>query len=100
MEALIRHEVSVGITASVDVSKLLKKHEDVFLRQIGKSQYWTTQIDQLIVRDNQEAVFYCDGKPMDSFGPGRYTLSTQNIPFISRILSSPTINLIGSVDAK
>ncbi len=33
-----------------------------------------TMGDQLIVRENQEAVFYCDGKALDTFGPGRYTL--------------------------
>ncbi len=48
-----------------------------------------TMGDQLIVRENQEAVFYCDGKALDTFGPGRYTLSTQNIPFITRILTIP-----------
>ena len=44
---------------------------------------------QLIVQQNQEAVFFMDGKAMDSFGPGRYTLQTQNIPLITRILTIP-----------
>jgi membrane protease subunit (stomatin/prohibitin family) len=44
---------------------------------------------QLVVQENQEAVFFRDGKAMDSFGPGRYTLSTANIPFITRILTIP-----------
>jgi len=44
---------------------------------------------QLIVQQNQEAVFYMDGKAMDSFGPGRYTLQTQNVPIITRILTIP-----------
>lgn len=44
---------------------------------------------QLIVQENQEAVFFRDGKAMDKFGPGRYTLTTANIPFITRILTIP-----------
>ena len=44
---------------------------------------------QLIVHENQEAVFFRDGKAMDKFGPGRYTLSTQNVPIITRILTIP-----------
>jgi membrane protease subunit (stomatin/prohibitin family) len=44
---------------------------------------------QLIVAENQEAIFFRDGKAMDTFGPGRHTLTTQNIPFITRILTIP-----------
>jgi len=44
---------------------------------------------QLIVQQNQEGVFYRDGKAMDSFGPGRYTLTTANVPVITRILTIP-----------
>lgn len=44
---------------------------------------------QLIVQENQEAVFFRDGKAMDVFGPGRHTLTTANVPFITRILTIP-----------
>lgn len=44
---------------------------------------------QLIVQQQQEAVFYRDGKALDVFGPGRYTLTTQNIPLITRLLTVP-----------
>ena len=44
---------------------------------------------QLIVQENQEAVFYRDGKAMDNFGPGRYTLTTANVPLITKILTIP-----------
>lgn len=44
---------------------------------------------QLIVQESQEALFFRDGKAMDAFGPGRYTLTTQNIPLITRILTIP-----------
>ena len=45
---------------------------------------------QLIVHENQEAVFYMNGQALDSFGPGRYTLETQNIPLISRFFNRIT----------
>jgi membrane protease subunit (stomatin/prohibitin family) len=44
---------------------------------------------QLIVHENQEAVFFRDGKAMDKFTPGRYTLTTQNVPILTRILTIP-----------
>ena len=44
---------------------------------------------QLIVQENQEAVFFRDGKAMDSFAPGRHTLTTANVPLITRILTIP-----------
>ena len=44
---------------------------------------------QLIVQENQEAVFFRDGKAMDRFGAGRHTLTTMNVPFITRILTIP-----------
>ena len=42
---------------------------------------------QLVVQENQEAVFFRDGKAMDIFGPGRHTLSTANVPLITRLLT-------------
>jgi membrane protease subunit (stomatin/prohibitin family) len=44
---------------------------------------------QLIVHQNQEAIFFRDGRAMDAFGPGRYTLTTANIPLIGKILTAP-----------
>ena len=45
---------------------------------------------QLIVHESQEAVFFMNGQALDSFGPGRYTLETQNIPLISKIFNLVT----------
>lgn len=44
---------------------------------------------QLIVQPNQEAVFVKSGKAQDKFGPGRYTLTTLNVPILTRILTIP-----------
>jgi len=44
---------------------------------------------QLIVQESQEAVFFRDGKAMDTFGPGRHTLTTLNVPIITSFLTTP-----------
>lgn len=44
---------------------------------------------QLIVRENQNAVFFRDGKALDTFEAGRHTLSTNNIPILANILAIP-----------
>jgi membrane protease subunit (stomatin/prohibitin family) len=44
---------------------------------------------QLIVRDSQTAIFFKDGHACDSFTTGRHTLSTLNIPILTRLLSFP-----------
>jgi membrane protease subunit (stomatin/prohibitin family) len=44
---------------------------------------------QLIVQENQEAIFFRDGKALDAFSPGRHTLTTANVPILTRILTIP-----------
>jgi len=44
---------------------------------------------QVIVRESQSAVFYRDGRALDTFGPGRHTITTANIPLL--------VNLVGKV---
>ncbi len=43
---------------------------------------------QLVVRENQYAVFFRDGKALDVFGPGRHTLTTLNLPLLRRIVGA------------
>lgn len=45
---------------------------------------------QLIVHESQEALFFMNGQALDLFGPGRYTLETQNIPLIGKAMTIPT----------
>ncbi len=45
---------------------------------------------QLIVHESQEAVFFKDGQALDSFGPGRYTLETQQLPLLEKAYKLPT----------
>jgi membrane protease subunit (stomatin/prohibitin family) len=37
---------------------------------------------QVIVRESQAAVFFRDGQALDTFGPGRHTITTANIPLL------------------
>lgn len=45
---------------------------------------------QLIVHESQEAVFFRDGQALDLFGPGRYTLETQQLPMLEKLYKLPT----------
>ena len=45
---------------------------------------------QLIVHESQEAVFFRDGQALDLFGPGRYTIETQQLPLLERAYALPT----------
>ncbi|MBQ2306843.1 MAG: SPFH domain-containing protein [Clostridia bacterium] len=47
-------------------------------------------LTQLIVHESQEAVFFMNGQALDLFGPGRYTLETQNIPKLGGLLKRAT----------
>ena len=46
---------------------------------------WT----QLIVNESQEAVLVKNGQIADVFGPGHYTLTTDNIPILQKIINLP-----------
>jgi membrane protease subunit (stomatin/prohibitin family) len=47
-------------------------------------------LTQLIVHEAQEAIFFRNGQALDLFHPGRYTLKTQNIPILRKLLNLPT----------
>lgn len=41
---------------------------------------------QLIVHESQESIFFRDGKEMDRFGAGKYTLNTESLPLMKNSL--------------
>ena len=45
---------------------------------------------QLIVHESQEAIFFKNGKALDLFGSGRYTLETENIPLMRDSFKLPS----------
>lgn len=60
---------------------------DVFVWKFPGEDFNT--LSQLIVSESQEALFFNEGKILDTFGPGRHTLHTQNIPLIRRLVNLP-----------
>jgi len=44
---------------------------------------------QLIVNESQEAFLFKNGQVYDVFGPGRHTLTTENIPILNRFINLP-----------
>jgi membrane protease subunit (stomatin/prohibitin family) len=50
---------------------------------------------QVIVKENQWAVFFRDGKAYDVFGPGRHTITSNNIPLLTDALDK--LGVMGKV---
>ena len=44
---------------------------------------------QVIVRESQCAVFFRGGKALDTFGPGRHTLTTANLLLLGKVVNIP-----------
>jgi len=50
---------------------------------------------QIVVRENQWGVFFRDGKAYDVFGPGRHTITSNNVPLLTDALKK--LGVIGEV---
>lgn len=46
-------------------------------------------LSQLIVHESQEAILFKNGQALDLFGPGKYTLTSKNIPLLSKLINLP-----------
>lgn len=46
-------------------------------------------LSQLVVHESQEAVFFKNGQALDLFSAGRYTLHSQNIPLLRKLVNLP-----------
>ena len=64
------------------------KSDDNLVWKYPKTNFNT--MSQLIVHESQEALFFSNGKALDLFGPGKYTLTTNNIPLLKTFLNIPT----------
>ena len=62
-------------------------NSDVLVYKYQRSDFST--MSQLIVRESQEAILYKDGRMLDAFLPGKYTLHTGNIPLLSKLVNLP-----------
>lgn len=45
---------------------------------------------QLIVHASQEAIFFKDGRDLDVFDAGKHTLTSDNLPFLKKLINIPT----------
>jgi len=46
--------------------------------------------DNIVVREDEYAVFFRDGKVLGVLGAGRYALTTENVPFLAKIAAAVT----------
>jgi|LSQX01.3.fsa_nt_gb membrane protease subunit (stomatin/prohibitin family) len=71
----------------MEITSVIKYEGDnsTFIWKHPKEDFNTKS--QLIVHESQEAVFFADGRILDTFGPGRYTLDTKNIPLIGKVFN-------------
>jgi membrane protease subunit (stomatin/prohibitin family) len=60
---------------------------DLFVWKFPETELSTKT--QLIVNESQEALLFKGGKRMDTFGAGRHTLSTENIPILNKLINLP-----------
>lgn len=58
--------------------------DDIVWRYPNEDITWGAQ---LIVHEYEYAVFFRDGKSYDTFGPGRHTLTTLNLPLLTSLFS-------------
>jgi len=66
-----------------DVIEMTNMGADELVRRFPEHSSGDFRIgSQLIVGPGQEAVFVRDGKALDTFGPGRHTITTANIPLL------------------
>ena len=70
-----------------DIVEYPNEMQNEFVRRIPEVGSGDFRIgSQLIVREAQSAVFFRDGKALDTFGPGRHTLTTANIPLVVDVI--------------
>nr|WP_122012581.1 SPFH domain-containing protein [Maliibacterium massiliense] len=73
-----------------DIAQVLKYEgdNDTFIWKHPAEDF--NALTQLIVHESQEALFFMNGQALDLFGPGRYTLKTQNLPLVGGLLNRAT----------
>ncbi|EPH02943.1 hypothetical protein HMPREF1531_02261 [Propionibacterium sp. oral taxon 192 str. F0372] len=69
----------------VDIIEWLEDSRTLLAWRFPRYQNEIKQGAQLIVREGQMAIFVYQGQLADTFGPGTYTLNTQNLPIMSTL---------------
>ncbi len=73
--------------AFIDVVEWQPNSNDIFAWKFPEENLSTKT--QLIVRESQEAVFFSKGQIMGKFGPGKHSLSTENLPLLRSLFGIP-----------
>lgn len=72
--------------ALIDVIKY-EGSRDILIYRYPNTEFNT--MSQLVVHESQEAVFFKNGRMLDVFRPGKYTLHTKNIPLLNKVINLP-----------
>ena len=76
--------------AILDVIEFLDDRGEIIVKKMPERGSGAFSLgSQLVVQESQVAVFFRDGQALDDFRPGRYTLSTQNLPLLGKIIGAP-----------
>ncbi len=73
--------------AFIDVVEWQPDSNDIFAWRFPHDNLSTAT--QLIVRESQEAVFFSKGQILGKFGPGKHSLSTENLPLLRNLFGIP-----------
>ena len=75
----------------IDVIEIPDQQQDEMVRRLPEYGSGDFRFgSQVIVREFQQAVFFRDGKALDTFGPGRHTITTANLPLLSGLIGMAT----------
>lgn len=66
---------------------MLSNTRVIIALSFGTPLEYFNSLTHLIVHEGQEAIFFMNGQALGLFGTSRYTLETQNIPKIGKIIN-------------
>ncbi|MDR2954893.1 MAG: SPFH domain-containing protein [Prevotella sp.] len=69
----------------IDIIEFLDNTQDTIVFRFERHNNEIKNNAKLVVREGQIAVFVNEGQIADTFSPGTYTLSTQNLPILSTL---------------
>jgi membrane protease subunit (stomatin/prohibitin family) len=69
----------------IDIIEWLDDSRDTIVWRFPRYDNEVKMGAKLVVRESQTAVFVNEGQVADAFGPGTYTLETQNLPVLSTL---------------
>ena len=75
----------------IDVVEVPNQQKDEMVRRLPEYGSGDFRFgSQVIVREFQQAVFFRDGKALDTFTAGRHTITTANMPLLSSLIGMVT----------